>query len=119
MKLALAIDLQDIPQIERFIEEQGADVDSCDEFGRTQLMCAVMPDDLGDFASFPGLLKTVQVLLRLSADKNAVYNSGRTAHDYANQYLDSKWVDEYGHSAIDRLTPENVETVREICKLLQ
>ena len=117
--LAIAVGEFDYAEVERLVLVENANVDSADRYGRTQLMCAVMPDELGDHNSLMAIRKIVVLLLELEADPRLVDQFGMKAVDYAKQFGDPNWKDNFGYPATGILTDDRREILNNICQLLE
>ncbi len=97
--------------------DSGFDINTQNEAGLTLLMLAVEPDQSGDINSPDLILKLVEFLLDNGADPSLVDSDGMRASDYAKQFIDPDWIDEFGYSL--RLSKEDIDIMKFVVELLE
>ncbi|PHS05033.1 MAG: hypothetical protein COA78_15795 [Blastopirellula sp.] len=105
------------PQRCKKIFDSGFDINTQDKSGETILMCAVTPDRFGDINSPEGVLSLVEFFIEWGADPQIENSEGWKAADFAQQFVDPNWKDEFGYSL--KLGKADIEILDYIIELLE
>jgi len=103
----------------RQLIDSGIDVNVSTVFGCTALMFAVMPNQYGDHNTSNAVSDIVDFLLDCGASPLLRDNFGMSAEDYARQWIDPNWCDDFGDSALSKLSSEAILTFKSIIEKLE